>query len=239
MSHNQATLMLHPSKIKSFSNFFAKVTQNLSRSVNKHSKYHYPSAKCDSYKVKSSSNQSKETFGNANTLLFHKFLSCIVIRQQFANLDSSFQGLDQCPKLTPLEHQQVLTHPEKIRVTNPPITSVYNNLLTSIIATVVLFKGPTCTCKIIPWSIWIKSFITTEAHCLNNSQLTSPMLQRQVQHPRAPHKYTSSSPDHQGKITSQTTLSKKDVHFCPCSPDGTVAVSKRTRPSSSSIMRWN
>ena len=135
--------MLYPSKIKSFSNFFAKVTQNLSRSVNKHSKYHYPSAKCDSYKVKSSSNQSKETFGNANTLLFHKFLSYIVIRQQLANLDSSLQGLDQCPKLTPLEHQQVLTHPEKIRVTNPPITSVYNNLLTSIIATVVLFKGPT------------------------------------------------------------------------------------------------
>ena len=98
---------------------------------------------CDSYKVKSSSNQSKETFGNANTLLFHKFLSCIVIRQQIANLDSSFQGLDQCPKLTPLEQQQVLTHPEKIRVTNPPITSVYNNLLTSIIATVVSSKGPT------------------------------------------------------------------------------------------------
>ena len=36
---------------------------------------------CDSYKVKSSSNQSKETFGNANALLFHEFLSCLVIRQ--------------------------------------------------------------------------------------------------------------------------------------------------------------
>ena len=41
---SQATLMLHPSKLKSFSNFFAKVTQNLSRSVNKHSKYHQQSA---------------------------------------------------------------------------------------------------------------------------------------------------------------------------------------------------
>ena len=88
-----------PSKIKSFSNFFAKVTQNLSRSVNKHSKYHYPSAKCDSYKVKSSSNQSTETFGNANTLLFHKFSSCNVIRQQIATLDSSFQGFGPVSKI--------------------------------------------------------------------------------------------------------------------------------------------
>ena len=40
------------------------------------------------------------------------------------------QSIGPAYKMMPLKHQQVLTHPAKIRVTNPPNTSVYNNLLT-------------------------------------------------------------------------------------------------------------